>query len=213
MFTLSNLPEAIPVFPLPRVILLPRYRIPLNIFEPRYLAMLDDVLKTRHRLVGIIQPRSEEEGETELQAIGCAGKVIEFSETEDGRYLIALNGIIRFRVLEVISGFSPYLRGKMGWNEFEDDLKPVESMKEFDRNQFLKLSGEYFKLKGMTDQWERLKPAESERLVNLLSIICDFDIEEKQALLETPTLDDRREVLESLIRIALHTGIKGNTIQ
>lgn len=213
MFTLSNLPDAIPVFPLPRVILLPGYRIPLNIFEPRYLAMLDDALKTQHRLVGIIQPRSEREDETELQSVGCAGRIIEFSETSDGRYLISLKGIIRFRVLEVISGFAPYLRARMGWDEFEDDFKPASRMKGLDRNQFLKLQRDYFEAKGLADQWEQLKSSSCERLVNLLSIICDFDIEEKQALLESSTLDGRREVLESLVTFALHSGSRGNTIQ
>ncbi len=213
MFTLSSLPETIPVFPLPRVILLPRFRIPLNIFEPRYLAMLDDVLKSPDRLVGIIQPLSERAGETKVQAIGCAGKIVEFSETEDKRYITSLKGVIRFRVIEMVSGFSPYLKGKMSWDEFENDLKPEESMKGFDRSRFLELVGTYFKTKGMTDQWERLKSTKNERLVDLLSIICDFDIEEKQALLETPTLDERREILEALISISLHSDAKRRTLQ
>ena len=105
-----DLPEVIPLFPLPGALLLPRGRLPLHVFEPRYLAMLDDVLKTRERLIGIIQPRPAPEGQRRLSAIGCAGRLTSFTETDDGRYMIALSGISRFRLEREVGGFTPYLR-------------------------------------------------------------------------------------------------------
>ena len=111
----GDLPGKIPLFPLPGALLLPRARLPLQIFEPRYLAMLEDVLKTPDRLIGMIQPRPVPDGAPRLAAIGCAGRVTAFSETEDGRYMITLAGISRFRLIREISGFAPYLSGEVGW--------------------------------------------------------------------------------------------------
>ncbi len=115
MMTAADLPETIPVFPLPGALMLPRARLPLHIFEPRYLAMIEDCLKTKHRLIGMIQPREtpaseKRAGARRLQAIGCAGRLTGFSETEDGRYMITLSGISRFRVKEEVQGFTPYRR-------------------------------------------------------------------------------------------------------
>src|SRR5918992_869179 len=119
-FSLADLPETIPIFPLPGALLLPRARLPLNIFEPRYLAMLEDALKTPHRLIGMIQPVVMPEGAVggRLHHIGCAGRVTAFQETEDGRYLITLSGISRYRVGEMQEGFTPYLRARVKWESF-----------------------------------------------------------------------------------------------
>jgi uncharacterized protein len=110
MITAADLPDTIPVFPLPGALMLPRARLPLHIFEPRYLAMIEDCMKTKHRLIGMIQPRETPGGEKRLQAIGCAGRLTGFSETEDGRYMITLSGISRYRVKEEVQGFTPYRR-------------------------------------------------------------------------------------------------------
>ena len=125
-FSLADLPDTIPIFPLPGALLLPRARLPLNIFEPRYLAMLEDTLKTPHRLVGMIQPAAvpEGEGDGRLHQIGCAGRVTAMQETEDGRYLITLSGVCRFRLGEMQEGFAPYLRAAVDWASFERDLGP-----------------------------------------------------------------------------------------
>ncbi|MEO0931714.1 MAG: LON peptidase substrate-binding domain-containing protein, partial [Pseudomonadota bacterium] len=127
MISKSDLPETIPVFPLPGALLLPRSRLPLHIFEPRYLAMIEDAMKTPTRLIGMIQPRSApNSGDPKLHSIGCAGRLTAFSETEDGRYMITLSGMSRYRVLEEVNGFTPYRRCTVSWTGFDRDLGPTE---------------------------------------------------------------------------------------
>ena len=122
-----ELPEVLPVFPLPRALLLPRARLPLHIFEPRYLAMIEDVMKTPHRLLGMIQP-SEHEGKERLSAIGCAGKLTQFSETEDGRYMITITGVSRYRIGGEIEGFHPYRKFEVDWHGFDQDHGTTEKL-------------------------------------------------------------------------------------
>ena len=132
----ADLPDTIPFFPLPGALMLPRARLPLHIFEPRYLAMIEDCLKTPHRLIGMIQPRATPGGEPRLQAIGCAGRLTGFSETEDGRYMITLSGASRFRVKEEVQGFTPYRRCLVDWAPFGRDLGPAEDDPGFRRARF-----------------------------------------------------------------------------
>jgi Lon protease-like protein len=207
-FSLADLPETIPVFPLPGALLLPRARLPLNIFEPRYLAMLDDTLKTPHRLIGMIQPIVMPEGRStaRLHRIGCAGRVTAFQETEDGRYLITLSGISRFRMVEPQDGFTPYLRTRADWTSFGRDLGRCEEDPDFDRARFIKVLARFFETAQLSSDWDSLKEADVELLVNSLSILCPFDPEEKQALLEAPTLANRRETLVTLMEFALRGG-------
>ena len=214
-FSLADLPETIPVFPLPGALLLPRARLPLNIFEPRYLAMLDDTLKTAHRLIGMIQPIVVPEGRAtaRLHQIGCAGRVTSLQETEDGRYLITLSGISRFRVVESQDGFTPYLRARVEWSSFERDLGRGEDDPDFDRARFLKVLARFFDTAQLSSDWDSLKEAEAELLINSLSILCPFDPEEKQALLEAPTLANRRETLVTLMEFALRGGGDEGTLQ
>ncbi|WP_116133327.1 LON peptidase substrate-binding domain-containing protein [Tropicimonas sp. IMCC34043] len=213
MFAASDLPDVIPMFPLPGALLLPRARLPLQIFEPRYLAMLDDVLKTQHRLIGMVQPRlAATAGQSELQAIGCAGRVTGFSETGDGRYMITLTGISRFRILREVSGFAPYRKADVGWDSFASDLGATEHDPGLDRAAFLKLLARYFDALSLTTDWSTLKDAQDELLINSLAMLCPFEVEDKQALLEAPTLADRRESLTALIRFALHAGDDGNEV-
>ncbi len=207
MMQASDLPDTIPVFPLPGALLLPRARLPLHIFEPRYLAMLDDTLKTRERLIGMIQPmESGPAGKGALYRIGCAGRLTAFSETEDGRYMITLSGQSRFRVTEEVEGFTPYRRCKVTWTGFDRDLGPVESDPAFDRGAFLETLGRYFDEQGLSTDWDSLKEAEPELLINSLSMLCPFEPEDKQALLEAPSLATRRETLVTLIEFALRGG-------
>jgi len=206
-FSLADLPETIPVFPLPGALLLPRARLPLNIFEPRYLAMLEDTLKTPHRLVGMIQPcASPDGGGTRLHRVGCAGRVTALQETEDGRYLITLSGICRFRLGELQEGFAPYLRAAVDWSSFERDLGRAEKDEGFDRPAFLDVLARFFDTAQLSSDWDSLKEADAELLINSLSILCPFDPEEKQALLEAPTLGNRRETLVTLMEFALRSG-------
>lgn len=208
IFSLADLPDCIPVFPLPGALLLPRARLPLNIFEPRYLAMLDDTLKTTHRLIGMIQPVVMPEGRASgrLHQIGCAGRVTALQETEDGRYLITLSGVCRFRMGALQDGFAPYLKSVVDWADFERDLGRGEEDPEFDRKAFLKVLARFFDSAQLSSDWDSLKEAEPELLINSLSILCPFDPEEKQALLEAPTLGNRRETLVTLMEFALRGG-------
>ncbi len=207
MLQRSDLPDTIPVFPLPGALLLPRARLPLHIFEPRYLAMLDDTLKTSHRLIGMIQPREPvREGGPKLHAIGCAGRLTAFSETEDGRYMITLSGVSRFRVSNEIEGFTPYRRCDVSWDGFERDLGGAEHDPGFDRDSFFRTLSRYFESEGLQTDWESLREADDELLLNSLSMLCPFEPEDKQALLEAPSLTTRRETLVTLLEFALRSG-------
>lgn len=205
MFSAADLPDTIAVFPLPGAVLLPRSRLPLNIFEPRYLAMLDDTLKTQHRLIGMIQP-FDDNGSNRLHKIGCAGRVTAFSETEDGRYMITLGGVSRYRVKSEIEGFTPYRRCNVSWEGFSRDLGPTEKDRAFDRDAFLDVLGRYFDDRALKTDWESLREADDELLINSLSMLCPFEPEDKQALLEAPSLETRRETLVTLLEFALRGG-------
>ena len=207
MMRLTDLPDTIAVFPLPGALLLPRARLPLHIFEPRYLQMLDDALKTKHRLIGVIQPR-EVPGAAgkRLHAIGCAGRLTGFSETEDGRYMVTLSGISRFRVLQEVQGFTPYRRCQVDWAPFARDLGGAESDAGFKRAEFMAGLKRYFEAMDLSTDWGSLKGADEELLINSLSMLCPFSPEDKQALLEAPSLTTRRETLVTLIEFALRGG-------
>jgi len=213
MIKAADLPGVIPVFPLPGALLLPRARLPLHIFEPRYLAMLDDTMKTSHRLIGMIQPRDGRAGAPKLHAIGCAGRLTAFSETEDGRYMITLSGISRFRITRELEGFTPYRRCEVAWQGFERDLGGTEEDREFRRAEFLDLLARYFQAQGLATDWDSLKEAEDELLINSLSMLCPFPPEDKQALLEAPSLATRRETLVTLIEFELRGGSDEEVMQ
>lgn len=210
----GDLPSIIPVFPLPGALLLPRARLPLHIFEPRYLAMLDDTMKTSDRLIGMIQPREVPGSEAKrLQSIGCAGRLTAFSETEDGRYMITLSGVSRFRVLKEVEGFTPYRRCAVAWDGFQRDRGGPEHDQSFDRAAFLDVLRRYFEDRNLSTDWESLKEAEDELLINSLSMLCPFEPEDKQALLEAPSLSTRRETLVTLIEFALRGGMGEDVMQ
>jgi len=213
MIKVANLPGTIPIFPLPGALLLPRSRLPLHIFEPRYLQMLDDALKTPERLIGMVQPNEVAgRGGTGLQTIGCAGRITQFSETEDNRYMITLSGISRFRVLHETEGFTPYRRCEVNWDSFGADQLETDEDVAFNRPVFLDLLGRYFEARSLSADWETLKEADDELLINSLSMMLDFDAEEKQALLEAPSLSTRRETLVTLIEFSLRGG-EGDMMQ
>ena len=210
----AELPQTIAIFPLTGALLLPRSRLPLHIFEPRYLQMIEDALKTDTRLIGLVQPNPlpgrEKDG---LQSIGCAGRISQFSETEDGRHMVTLAGVSRFRVKVEIEGFSPYRRCDVSWAGFERDLGDDEVDRGFDRGRFLDLLGRYFDTRGLSADWDTLKEAEDELLINSLSMMLEFDSEDKQALLEAPSLETRRETLVTLIEFAMRGGQEEGLMQ
>ncbi|MCA0921809.1 LON peptidase substrate-binding domain-containing protein [Pseudooceanicola nanhaiensis] len=207
MMRYADLPDVVPIFPLTGALLLPRSRLPLHLFEPRYLQMFEDVLKTPQRLIAMIQPNEvpgrEDDG---LHQIGCAGRVTQFSETEDGRYMITLTGMSRFRIRREIDGFTPYRRAEVDWTGFERDLGAVDRDPGFDRKTFFNKLSRYFEARNLDTDWDTLKEAEDELLINSLSMLLTFAPEDKQALLEAPSLSTRRETLVTLIEYALRGG-------
>jgi Lon protease-like protein len=208
MIRSNDLPETIPVFPLPGALLLPRSRLPLHIFEPRYLQMVEDCLKTQQRIIGMVQPATgpaAKAGRT-LQTIGCAGRLTQFSETEDGRYMITLSGVSRYRIKRELTGFTPYLKAEVSWSGFERDLGKPEEDAGFDRDRFMDVLHRFFSAQDLSTDWKSLREADEELLINSLSMLCPFEPEERQALLEAASLSERRETLVTLIEFALRGG-------
>ena len=214
MIKQSELPETIPMFPLSGSLLLPRSRLPLHIFEPRFLQMIEDTLKTPGRVIGMVQPNAVPGREgMGLHTIGCGGRITQFSETEDGRYMVTLGGVSRFRVVKEVEGFSPYRRCDVNWDGFERDLGDPEEDKHFKRKKFLDLLECYFDERGLSADWDTLKDADDELLINSLSMMLDFEPEDKQALLEAPSLQTRHETLVTLMQYSLSGGQGGEMMQ
>ncbi len=200
----NDAPTVIPIFPLPGALLLPRGRLPLNIFEPRYLVMIDDAMKTDSRLIGMIQPSGDTGSRKHkgLFSIGCAGRITTLSETDDGRYLIGLSGISRFRIQQEVEGFAPYRQAQVDWSDFILDTKtPRENSEDFDREAFMSLVERYFRAKSLDTDWDAFGKASEETVVNALCMICPFTEQEKQALLEAEDLEERRKTLNTLLMI------------
>ena len=206
-----DLPARLPLFAFSGAVLLPRGRAPLTVFEPRYLQMVDDVLKTQDRLVGLIQPQGEG-----YARIGSAGRLVGFQEMDDGRVLISLKAVSRFALVEVEEGLAPYARGRVDWTGFASDRgdTPQEDA-DFDREQFLRRLRRYMAARELATDWEMLDEAGDEMLINALAMALPLEPEEKQALLEAPTLTARRELLDGLMEYALHQGgtEKGEALQ
>lgn len=205
----GDMPAALPLFPLPGAVLMPRARLPLQIFEPRYLQMFDDALKSGHRLIGMIQPIGDG-----LARVGTAGRISAFSEMDDGRMMVSLKAVSRFHLGEVEEGFAPYLRGRADWSGFSADLSAAcEYDPRFDREPFLARLERYLKVRELSTDWHVTDEAEDEMLVNALAMLLPLEVEEKQALLEAKTLIARRELLDGLIEFALHGGAREETLQ
>ena len=196
----SDLPQVIPVFPLSGVILLPRGQLPLNIFEPRYLNMIDDAM-AGDRIIGLIQSTGGPRRAPSLSPIGCAGRITSFNETSDGRYLITLTGCARFRLGEELSSQTPYRQVRADFTAFEADLSAPTDADDIDREGFLDALRRYLDHRGLEIDWDTAQGAPPEALVNSLSMALPFEPAEKQALIEAPTLSDRSLVLTALMRI------------
>ena len=198
----SELPEQIAVFPLSGALLLPGGQLPLNIFEPRYLSMVRDVMSQPHRLIGMIQSRDDIE-DSKLFDVGCAGRISSYSETDDGRMLITLSGTSRFRLLDYFNDAAGYRLARVSWSEFKSDLVPCET--QICREHLIDVLRYYFKLKGYTVDWDHVQNCEDEKLVSTLSMICPFEVPEKQALLESVDLASRAELLIAILEMASHS--------
>lgn len=209
--TFDRLPRALPIFPLAGVLLLPRARLPLNVFEPRYLAMVEDALKA-DRMIGMIQPSDPEcrKRDPAVYETGCAGRITSFAESEGGRFLITLTGVARFTIQSELAGAEGgYRRVAPRWDRFAEDLEP-ESCGALDRARMLAGLKTYFRVKGLSVDWQAIESTLDERLVNSLAMICPFSPSEKQALLEAPDLPERGKLLIGLIEMAILDGHEGD---
>ncbi len=206
---IADLPQVIPVFPLPGAILLPRGQLPLNVFEPRYLNMIDDAM-AGDRIIGMLQPLAGEPSLPKLSSIGCAGRITSFAETSDGRYLITLTGCARFRLARELPAQTPYRQIRADFVPFEDDLNvpPVDDVG-LDRDGLLDALRAYLEMRGLDIDWDTAETAPPEALINSLSMALPFDPPEKQALLEAVSLTDRSSVLTALLTIDAATDGEG----
>jgi Lon protease-like protein len=202
----SELPPVIPVFPLPGALLLPRGQMPLNIFEPRYLAMIDDAMADRHRLIGMIQPDTAHPGPHErpnLYKIGCAGRITQLAETGDGRYLIELTGVARFRIVDEPSVLTPYRQCKVDYQPFASDFVARKGEDAVDRDALLKALAGFLKANKLNADWDGIEKAPNEALVNALAMMSPYGPAEKQAMLEAPDLKTRAEILIAVTEMDL----------
>jgi uncharacterized protein len=200
----DNMPSVIPVFPLPGALLLPRGEMPLNIFEPRYIAMIDHALAS-DRLIGMIQPEvmQGETGPVSLSQVGCVGRITQLSESGDGRYLVTLTGIARFRTVEEVHTDLAFRRMRVDWEPFALDYMPRHGEDAVDRDAVISTLRRFSKANNLDVDWDSVKEAPNEALVNALSMMSPFGVREKQALLEASDLKTRGEILVALTEIEL----------
>ncbi|VFU10045.1 Peptidase S16 lon domain protein [Methylocella tundrae] len=200
----GELPVSFPIFPLAKALLLPRGQLPLNIYEPRYLAMVDDVLKS-HRMVGMIQPDPDASARG-LFPVGCIGRITQLAETGDGRYLLTLTGIARFRVIEEIDAVTPYRQCRADFTPFAVDFSPSAGEDLVDRDGLLRTLRSFAETNDLQLDWDSIHEAPNEALVNALSMMSPFGPKEKQALLEAKDLKGRADVLVAITEIELSRG-------
>ncbi len=201
-----EMPGVIPVFPLPGALLLPRGQMPLNIFEPRYLSMVDDSLRDGHRLIGMIQPDVAHSGSPDkplLYKIGCAGRITQLAESGDGRYLLELTGVARFHIEEELKVATPYRQCRVTYAPFADDFIARKGENAVDRKALLVALTNFLKANELKADWDGIEKAPNEALVNALSMMSPYGTAEKQALLEAPDLKTRAEILIAITEIEL----------
>jgi Lon protease-like protein len=216
----ADLPENIPVFPLAGALLLPRGQMPLNIFEPRYLEMVDDSLRDGHRLIGMIQPDPSHpdaahpgsDDKPALFKVGCVGRITQIAESGDGRYLLQLTGVARFRVEEELKVATAYRQCRVSYVPFADDFIARKGEDEVDRKAVLEALTAFLKANNLKTDWQGVENAPNEALVNALAMMSPYGAAEKQALLEAPDLKSRAEILVAMTEIELaKTNTSGET--
>ncbi len=212
----NNLPNQIPVFPLSNFIIFPKTTVPLNIFEPRYIEMINDTMKT-NKLIGMVQPRankSSNENKLELHEIGCLGKITSFKETDDGRYLIDLKGIIRFKILNELKSIKTYRECEVNFENFYDDLEEKkENIKFSDLELIFKDLKSLFEKKGFIINWKGLENQSLDETINALAMASPFTIEEKQVLLEAKDLSIRKAKISEILTTYTFDQYNNSTIQ
>ena len=209
----ENLPNKISIFPLSNFIIFPNTSAPLNIFEPRYIEMINDCMKT-NRIIGMIQPKTQKSNIPELYSIGCAGKIISFDETDDGRYLIVIKGISRFKILEEINNKKPYRECEVDFKTFNSDMiKSDNEIKFTDLKLIFNNLKSLFEKKGFIINWKELQKQSLDQTINTLSMASPFSLEEKQILLETMDINNRKIQLEKILNTYAVDEFDNKTIQ
>jgi hypothetical protein len=209
----KKLPKIISVFPLSNFVIFPNTSVPLNIFEPRYIEMIDNSMKT-DRIIGMIQPKKQKDGIPQLYNVGCAGKITNFNETEDGRYLIVINGISRFKILKEINNNKPYRECEISFDEYIEDTKEnYNEIKFTDLELIFKNLKTLFKKKGYLINWKELEKQSLDQTLNALVMASPFSLEEKQALLETININKRKIELEKILNTYVVDEFNNKTIQ
>ena len=210
----EDLPNILPVFPLSNFIIFPKTTVPLNIFEPRYVQMIDHSLKN-HRLIGMVQPKKTGDlKKPDLYDVGCVGKITSFNETEDGRYLIILNGLSRFKIVEEIKNDKLYRECKISFKEFENDTNTnKEDIKFSDLKLIFKDFKSFFEKRGFAINWNELEKQSLEQTINALAMASPFSLEEKQILLETKNLSLRKDKLEEILKTYVLDNFDNSTLQ
>lgn len=202
----ADLPKVIPVFPLPGALLLPRGQMPLNIFEPRYLQMVDDAFRDGHRLIGMIQPdvtHSQSSERPILFKVGCVGRITQLAESGDGRYILELTGVARFKVQEEKTVLTPYRQCSVDFSAFVDDFTARKGEDQVNRKALLEALTQFLKANQLKVDWEGIESAPNEALVNALAMMSPYGPAEKQALLEAPDLKTRAEILIAVTEMDL----------
>ena len=214
MKKIEELPNKIPVFPLSNFIIFPEITVPLNIFEPRYINMVDDSMKNS-RMIGMIQPKKNSNTQNpELFDIGCLGKITSFNETDDGRYLIVLNGLTRFKIQKEVQNNKLYREFEVSFSDYKNDINiKKEEIKFSDLELIFKNLKSLFEKNGYLINWEELKKQSLNQTINTLAMASPFSIEEKQALLETENLISRKKKLEEILKIYSVDNFNNTTVQ
>ena len=207
---IEEIPSKISIFPLNGALLLPRSQLPLNIFEPRYLEMIDNSISS-DRLIGMIQ--TQESNENQLYSIGCLGKITSFTELSDSRFIITLNGICRYKVTQELDTLTPYRQVKVSYEDFENDLIPGFNQDKANRDKLLDVLKRYLEKNNLQIDWEAVKGSPTETLVNSLCSLSPYSAEEKQALLEAEDIQKRNELLIAMTEMALSTNKGIESIQ
>ena len=213
MKRIKNLPKKISVFPLSNFIIFPNTSVPLNIFEPRYIEMVNDSMKT-NRIIGMVQPKNQKKNIPELYSVGCAGKITSFNETDDGRYLIVINGICRFKILKEINNNKTYRECEISFDEYNEDTNEKNNEIKFtDLELIFKNLKSFFKKKGYIINWKELEKQSLDQTINTLAMASPFSLQEKQVLLETININNRKIELEKILSSYVVDEFSNKTIQ
>ena len=214
MTNFKDLPKEIPIFPLSNFIIFPETAVPLNIFEPRYIQMIDDSMKSS-KLIGMIQPKKTgEQNKPDLYDVGCIGKITSFNETNDGRYLIVINGINRFKIIEEVLTEKLYRICKISYEKFSNDIKEKKENINFaDLELIFKNLKSIFEKKGFIINWSELKNQNLNQTINTLSMASPFSLEEKQILLESTDIKSRKYKLEEILKTYVTDNFQNTTLQ